>query len=186
MAVKTALLLPRKSKVDWGRLAKRAFKSENDADELCHKILREADKTFITPIDREDIQELAKNLDNIIDLTENVISNVTVYKVKRIHREFYEFVNIIIKAIKEVSHLVSDLKHKGRNEKEIKRHVVRLHSLENKGDLLLKKALKHLFNNGDAPVEVIKWKDIYENMEEVLDECEDTSDTIEKIIVKNF
>jgi uncharacterized protein Yka (UPF0111/DUF47 family) len=129
---------------------------------------------------------LAKNLDNIIDLIENVISNVHIYKVDRVHREFYEFSDTILKAAKQVDHLVSDLKHKGKNTKEIRTHVVKIHSLENKGDDLLKKAFKHLFTNGVKPIEAIKWKDIYENLEQILDECEDTADTVEKIIVKNF
>src|SRR3989344_1835044 len=186
--IKIALLLPgnRQKKVDWKKLSVPFYKREKKADNLCHKILQEADMTFIAPIDREDIQALAKNLDNVIDLIENAISHMSVYKVGREPTEFYEFCDVIINAARQLDHLISDLKQKGRNTKEIKRHVMTIHSLENKGDSLLNKALKHLFANGAKPIDVIKWKDIYENLEQVLDECEDTSDTVETIIVKNF
>ena len=186
--IKIALLLPRKRRkvVNWKSLAVSAFKIEEQADNLCHKILQEADKTFITPIDREDIQALAKNLDNVIDLIENAISHMNVYKVGKIPSEFYEFCDVIVDAVRQLDHLISDLKQKGKNTQEIRRHVRTIHFLENKGDILLNKALKHLFANGAKPIDVIKWKDIYENLEQVLDECEDTSDTVETIIVKNF
>lgn len=188
IAVKTSSLLPskRNGKINWKRLALEAQKLEDKADNLCHKIYQAADKTFITPIDREDIQALAKNLDNVIDLIENAISHMYVYKVGRVPGDFYKFCAVINSATRELNHLVSDLKHKNQNAKEMRAHVVALHSWENKGDILLVNALNRLFSNNSSAIYVIKWKDIYENLEEVLDECEDTSDTVETIIVKNF
>jgi len=165
---------------------KKARQLEHQADSICHRIYHEADSTFITPIDREDIHLLAQNLDNIIDLIENLISNIILYKVDKEPLEFKQFTIIISKTTKKIDLLVSYLKNRAKNIPEMKKVIIEIQSLENEGDELMRRSLKSLFTNHKNPVVIIKWKDLFENMEEILDECENTANIVEEIIVKNF
>ena len=163
-----------------------ARKLELKGDNICHALYKAADSTFITPIDREDIHVLAQSLDNIIDHIENTISNLSLFRVKKTPVEYKAFTILIEECSAKVFLLVSTLKEKGRNLTKMKKLILAIHTYENQGDELLRKSLKSLFSNGQPAVEIIKWKDIYENMEAVLDECENTSDIVEQIIIKNF
>lgn len=165
---------------------KKAFAIEHEADELCHKLFHEADSTFITPIDREDIHTLAGNLDTIIDQIENVTSNIILYKVRKEPAIFKEFGTIIRKSTVAVDALVRGLRTGANDTKQMKKNIILIHSLENEGDQLTRKALEALFARNTHAIEVIKWKDIYENMELIMDECENTADIVDQIIVKNF
>lgn len=171
---------------DLPKYIKKAAKIEHDADQICHELYKESDKAFVTPIDREDIQLLAKHLDNVIDLTENTISNVYLYNIKKLTPEFRKFSALVVETTLLVEELVGYLKHKSKNLAEMKDLVIEIHSLENKGDELTRKSFYGLFHNGKNAIEVMKWKDLYENLELILDECEDVSDAVETIIVKNF
>lgn len=171
---------------DLESITDRARKFELNADSICHHIYYEANTTFITPIDREDIYILAKKLDNIVDLTENLIANIFLYKVQSENEYFREFAETIEQATSKVYELISSLKAKDKKNQEIKRLIVEINKFESKGDDLLKKAISSLFSNNKDAIEVIKWKVLYENMEEVLDECEDVAFKVEEIIIKNF
>lgn len=166
--------------------SKKTQELEHQADEICHRLYHEADSTFITPIDREDIHALAHILDNIIDLIENLTSNLILYRVTRETSEFNNFCQIINRATGKLYSLVSFLKHRNKNISQMRKLIIEIHSLENEGDQLIRRAFKHLFANHRNPIGVIKWKDLFENMEEILDECENTADISEEIIVKNF
>lgn len=159
---------------------------EDTADKLCHTLYREADSTFITPIDREDIHILAKNLDNIIDLIEDLVSNLQLYKITRTNDHFQKFTTIIKEATSKIVHILSLLKGRDKHILAMRKIIIEIHALENKGDTLIRAAIKDLFHNGKDPVSIIKWKDLYQTMEEVLDECEDAADVVEQIIIKNF
>ena len=165
---------------------KKAFNLEHEADEICHKLFHEADSNFITPIDREDIHILAGNLDTIIDHIENVASNVILYKVRKEPVLFKDFGAIIQKSTVAVDSLVHGLRSGSKGIKEMKKEIIHIHSLENEGDQLTRKAFESLFARNTNAIEIIKWKDIYENMEEIMDECENTADIVDQIIVKNF
>lgn len=166
--------------------AKKTQELEYSADTICHQLYHEADSTFITPIDREDIHTLARNLDNIIDLIENLTSNLILYRATKEAKEFKQFTKIIKKATVNIFSLISLLKNRGRNIPEMRKLIIEIHSLENEGDRLTRQAFKSLFANHKNPIIIIKWKDLFENLEEVLDECENTADIVEEIIVKNF
>ena len=166
--------------------AKRARELEHQADCICHKLFYEANSTFITPIDREDIHYLAHDLDNIIDLIENLTSNIILYGVTKEVDEFKKFTKIISITTAKILSLINLLKKQSKYISEMKKIIVEVHSLENEGDNLIRHAFKHLFANHKDPVVIIKWKDLFENMEEILDECENTADIVEEIIVKNF
>lgn len=125
-------------------------------------------------------------MDNIIDLIENLISNIILYKVDKEPLEFKQFTIIISKTTKKIDLLVSYLKNRAKNIPEMKKVIIEIQSLENEGDELMRRSLKSLFTNHKNPVVIIKWKDLFENMEEILDECENTANIVEEIIVKNF
>ena len=165
---------------------KKAAKLEEAADEICHEIYYQSSKAFVTPIDREDIQLLAKTLDNTVDLIENAVSNLYLYQVGKLTPEYKEFCTLISESVREVAELISLLKYKGKHLAKMKKLVIKIHSVENEGDDLMRRALKKLFTQQRASLEVIKWKDLYENLELVLDECEDVADVVETVIIKNF
>lgn len=166
--------------------AKKARQLEHQADTICHTLYHEADSTFITPIDREDIHLLSRNLDNIIDLIENLTSNILLYGVTREIAEFKNFTKVISQTTVKILQLVSLLKKRDKNVADMRKLIIEIHSLENEGDNLIRRALKHLFTDHKNLVVILKWKDLFENMEEILDECENTADIVEEIIVKNF
>ncbi len=159
---------------------------EELADKLCHKIYNESDSTFLTPIDREDIQTLTKSLDNIIDHSENVLSNVVLYNVNLKTREFRKFTKLVRECALKVKLLIACLRSKNRDAQKMRKLIIQIHTFENEGDILLRQSMKSLFSNHKKAIEIIKWKDIYENMEAILDECEDTADVVETIVLKNF
>lgn len=166
--------------------AKRAKELEHEADKICHLIIKESDSTFITPIDREDIQILTQSLDNVVDHIENLLSNTQLYGIKRFSSEYKLFIPLIERAVDEVDAIVRLLEKKSKGIAAIKKKIVRIHTIENEGDELLRVAIKSLFSNHKNLVEIIKWKDLYENTEQVLDGCEDVADIVDAIVTKNF
>ena len=168
------------------QVAKKLRKLELEADDICHYMNREADATFIPPIDREDIHKLSHNLDTIIDCVENSQSLSLIFRLGRPKGLFLNYIEAIAQATKQVSLLVQELRHGGKNIAKMKKYIIKIHALENEGDELLRKSYTKLFSNHKPLIAVIKWKDIYKNLEDILDQCEATSDTIEEIIIKNF
>jgi len=165
---------------------KKARRWELDADDLCHQLKFLASSTFITPIDREDIYLLARSLDNIVDLIENVVSNINAYVISKEHPQFKNITKIIYQATEKISQLINHLKYRDKKIEEMKKLIIQINSLENKGDELMRDGLRFLFHNHQDLIEIVKWKDILEDMEGVLDECENTAYIVEEIIIKNF
>lgn len=166
--------------------SKKAWELEQAADEICHKLHHEAESTFITPIDREDIHLLARHLDNIVDLIEDLTSKIVLYKITREISQYQDFTLKIKNATEKIFALIGFLKYRDKHIPEMRKLIIKIHSLENEGDTLIRSAIKYLFANHKSHLIIIKWKDIFENLEEILDECEDTADIVEGIIVKNF
>ncbi len=166
---------------------KKIRQLELDADILCHKIIEEANITFITSIDREDIYSLSRSLDNIIDYVENLASSITMHKIPTNNKDYQNFIVLINQATDKVNDLVMLLKHRNRKIKNMKQLIIDINKIENDGDTLLRESLEKLFTkNKSNPVQIIIWKDIYQDFEDILDECEKTALIIEEIIVKNF
>ena len=161
-------------------------KLEHEADEICHTIYREANATFIPPIDREDLRALGKVLDDIVDHIENVCANVCIFHIGLPAKDFGKLTILIKEATRKVNQLIHLLSFNSKKAKEMHSLIIEIHSLENKGDELMRSSLKTLFLEQKNPVEIIKWKDLYEELETVLDKCEETADIIESIIMNNF
>ncbi|MCL4838178.1 MAG: DUF47 family protein [Thermoanaerobaculia bacterium] len=158
---------------------------ENAADDICHRIIRELNATFITPLDREDILALATRLDDVLDYVDAVAKRLVSFRISRPTPQALELARIIARGSRstvEAVRLLRDL----RRVEEIRAQCQRLNEYENDGDAVLREALDDLFNGAPrVPLEVIKWKDLYEHLEIATDKCEDVANVIETILVKH-
>lgn len=167
--------------------AQKIRKLELHADAICHKLSTEAERTFITPIDREDIHTLAQNLDEIIDQIEEVASKIVLYNgLAKDSGKLKAFSKLIHDTMGVIQKLIVSLKHRDKHIRDMKRYIQDIHTFENEGDVLIRQSIKELFSRQKNAIMLIKWKDLYETMERVLDESEHVADIVEVIIVKNF
>ena len=154
---------------------------EHECDEISHEILRGIDRSFITPIDREDIHRLAVRLDDVIDLVDGTIRRVTLFKVSQPTDLSRRLSAIVVQATREMVDAVADL----RKQKGVVEHCIRIKQFENEGDVAYHEAVATLFAEQIAPIEVIKWKDIYENMEGCIDQAEAVAHVLESVVLKH-
>ncbi len=156
---------------------------ESKGDDLMHKIVDELNSTFITPIDREDIYELANRLDDILDFNEGVAERVMMFKLEEPTKALNELSDILYQSAKELAAAMPLMRVK-KKWPDMKKHLVEINRLENSADRLMRKALVELFETKEA-VEIMKLKEIYEHIEEAIDRCEDVAEIIENLGVKN-
>lgn len=162
---------------------KRAKEIEHKADTVTHEIINKLNRTFITPFDREDIYLLANELDDIIDLIENVIHNIHVYDITEKRAEFDEFAILIVEAADKLDQLFTHFQELKKTDLLTKTKI-QIHELEDKGDMIFCEALNSLFKTEKDPIALMKWKDILEDLEKVMDKYQRVSDIIEGIVVK--
>ena len=162
-------------------VAEKVKALEHECDTLSHEILHAIDKTFITPIDREDIHRLAVRLDDVIDLIDGTARRVLLFNIRQPTPHSRRLSQIIVQATFEVVEAVADL----RKQKGVIPHCIRIKQFENEGDVAFQDAVASLFSNSIEPIEVIKWKDVYENMERCLDQCEAVAHVLESVVLKN-
>ncbi len=156
---------------------------EHQGDEASHEIMAQLNKTFITPFDREDIHALTKELDNIIDMIDAMVGRIRIYKIPGGDKHLRDFADIIEKSVWAVAAAVKGLRTL-KNSKSILESCIEVNRLENVGDSLRDMVLAELFETAKDPIALIKWKEIYEDAETVLDICEDVAHVIESILVK--
>lgn len=157
---------------------------EHQADEVTHQIMDHLNKTFITPFDREDIHALSKELDDIVDMLDTITNRLFVYKILSPDRNLTEFSGVIEKAVRGVARAVKGLRDM-RDKKAMLEACREVNSLENVGDKMRDDMLGNLFEKyASDPVSVIKWKEIYQDAETVLDVCEDVVHMVQSILVK--
>ncbi len=154
---------------------------EHAGDVLTHDLVRKINTTFITPFDREDVYALASRLDDVLDLIEAATDRLVLYRIKEPTSGARAFADVIVKTADAVREAVGCLR---RSSKLYHRHGVEVNRLENEADRLLKELIAALFADVSDPIEVIKWKEIYETLEEVTDRCEDVVNVIEGIMLK--
>jgi len=157
---------------------------EHEADNITHKTYERMHKTFLMPIDREDIYALVNNMDSIIDFIESTAILISLYKVKKPSDEIIKQAQILNETIrkgKSIIHALRDMK----NSKKILADCVEIHSLENAGDIVLRTVMTNLFESEKDAIELVKRKDIIEHLEEAINACEKVSNTVEGIVLKN-
>jgi uncharacterized protein Yka (UPF0111/DUF47 family) len=155
---------------------------EHRCDDVTREIYELVARTFVTPMEQEDILTLAASLDDIVDLAEEVSDKLVLYRVSQVTEEARLIGECLDRAGVEISRAVENLDgFEGMEE-----HRLELHRLENEGDALHRDALAHLFGNDDLPATaVVKWKDIYDLLEQTMDECEHVANVLNTIAIKN-
>lgn len=167
-----------------GELTKQIKDVENDADAVAHQIYRLLNNTFVTPFDREDIQLLVDRMDDVMDLLEKASTRMKIYDLPAPPVNIGEMITILQKAFDKLSSAVGMLRN-WKHREAIFQICVEVNSLENQGDTLLRESLERLFKEASDPFYVIKAKEIYESIEDAIDRCENISNVIETIIIKN-
>ncbi len=162
----------------------RIRQGEHDADDLTHKTLERLDQTFITPFDREDIHELVNGMDDIIDTIDAVAKRFKLYHVHEMPNSFKQQTDVLVHATVALSDAVHRLR-KTRKLSELKDTLIEIHRLESVGDDVNHAAVSKLFAGDTPPLEVMKWKELYDYIENAIDNCEDVGNTIERIVLKN-
>jgi uncharacterized protein len=155
---------------------------ENKGDDLTRQTIELLNTQYITPFDREDIYELAKAIDDVVDFIENASDLLTLYKVERPMPQSLEQCRILVEAAEHLSRAIGEL----RGLRNAERHLVEVKAREDEADSLLREAIAGLFENHVDPVEVIRWKDIFEALEDAIDACETAADVVGNIVVKNL
>ena len=154
---------------------------EHQGDSVTHEIVKRLNTTFITPIDREDIHALATRLDDVLDYIEAASERLVVYRIKEPTSACRAMADVIVSTTHAMDRAIRCLRNLAEAFHE---HAVEVNRLENTADTLLRDSLAAMFEEQSDPIEVIKWKEIYETMEIVTDRCEDVANVIESIILK--
>lgn len=171
------------SEADLQEFAKVMKAYESKGDGAIHELIVALNKTFITPLEREDILELAVKMDDILDGLEACASRLELYKVTRPDDYMAQFSRHVNDAVKEVAESVGLLNKK--KLMDIRPHVIKINDYESECDELLRDCIKDLFGNEANPILIIQYKELYELLEEVSDSCEDVANTLETIIMRN-
>ncbi len=156
---------------------------EHQADEVAHEIMNRLNKTFITPFDREDIHSLACAMDDVIDMIYTISNRMYVYKIKNVDQDLIEFAVIIEKSVRALAKAIEGLQNT-KNPQCALDSCIEVNRLENVGDTMRDNILGKLFETSTDPIHLIKWKEIYQFAETVLDMCEDVAHVVESIFVK--
>jgi uncharacterized protein Yka (UPF0111/DUF47 family) len=162
----------------------RIRQEEHDADQLTHQALERLDRTFITPFDREDIHALVGELDSIVDNINALAKRLGSYHVRSLEPAFVKQAEILMGATVALAEAVKKLRT-SRKLTDLQAKIIEVHRLENVGDDNHLAAISKLFEPGTDPLHVIKWKEFFQFMENAIDGCEDATNVIERIILKN-
>lgn len=164
--------------------AVRIKQLEHQGDQIAHETFDLLNRTWITPIDREDIHVLVRNLDDVLDYIDAAAARIVLYRIASTTPELKKITSIIVQsaeAIQKAMALLSDLKH----SKQILEACVEINRLENEADTVAQIAIGRLFAEAKDPIEVMKWKEIYDFVEGATDRCEDVANTLEAIVIKS-
>lgn len=159
-------------------------KVENEADAITHGIYQKLYKTFLAPLDREDIFALANKMDSIIDMIEAAAVRMRLYMIDEPNAEIRELALVLSSSISLVKKIIYDMRQRKMHVEEILANCVKINELENEGDRLLRQSMNHLFEREKDAIEIVKWKEVLERIEEATDVCEDVSNIVEGIILK--
>lgn len=157
---------------------------EHGTDQTVHAVMSLLHKTFITPLERDDLHLLATRLDDILDLAEGAGARFNQYRPKQVHREVLDLCDVLIesgKLVQEMVALLRDLKQKDR----LLSLIVEINRLEDQADHIRRSTIARLFRDEKDPFELIKWKDILEYIERATDRCEDVADIAEGIVIEH-
>jgi predicted phosphate transport protein (TIGR00153 family) len=159
-------------------------KYENQCDLLVHTILERLNASFITPIDREDIDRIAHELDDVVDNIEASAHRFRMYNVETVKEEAKTLGCLITLCTAELVQLMTELKRMTKS-KSLQKKIIEINRIENEGDNVYRNAIRELFLCETNAVEIIKWKDMFQLLEDSLDACEDVANIIEGVVMKH-
>ena len=162
-------------------LARDILICEQEGARITHDIISRLNHTFVTPIDREDILALASALDDIVDFTEEVADYLGLYKIEAPMDQAIRLAHVLLLASRQVAEAIPRL----RGFRDLSHYTVEINRLENEGDRITREAVASLFQNGIDPMVVIRWKDLFERLEEAIDAAEHVANILEGIVIKN-
>lgn len=169
---------------DFKEYSKKAREIEHQADRVSRRITDTLNKTIITPFDREDIHLITRKTDRVVDLIDGTIKKIYIYQISEKLPAVSDFSELIFDSTGYLVKLIGCLEDQKHTTK-VKDIVVKIHKLEDNGDFVFKKAIADLFKNEKDPMRVIKWKDIFEDLEMILDRCKNVSNVIEGVLIKS-
>ncbi|MBI2171939.1 MAG: DUF47 domain-containing protein [Chloroflexi bacterium] len=158
---------------------------EEVGDHIIHEIMRNLHRTFVTPIDREDIAILGERLDDVVDSVDEAAHDMLEYNIPKPTEAAVELSRIILKSAESLQGAMNKLHFRGSKLKEILPDTVEVNRLENEADQVTSRAIGYLFNNTKDPVEIMKWRDVYEQLELATDRAEDVANGLEAVVLKN-
>lgn len=158
---------------------------EHKGDRLVNVVVKELNEAFITPIDREDIYSLIKKMDDILDLINSTMHRFLMYDINECTEESKLLADMIVECTEHILELMNGLISVGNKAKCIKETIISIHNIESEADKLFRKTVAELFKNEPNAIEVIKWKEIYQILENTIDKCEKIANTVEGVVIKN-
>jgi predicted phosphate transport protein (TIGR00153 family) len=161
---------------------KEIYEVEQEGDILTHEIMKKLNKTFITPIDREDLYALSSRLDDVIDLIWSAADRIAVFKVRETTQEAISMSKDLLATTEAIHKAIRKLKEKKYSH--VQEYCIEINRLENRVDRDFRDALGKLFDEVNDPILIIKWKEIYEHLEDASDRCEDVANVLEAIVLK--
>lgn len=166
---------------DNAELARDILICEQEGDRITHDIIQRLNQTFVTPIDREDILELASALDDVVDYTEEVADYLGLYRIEAPMEQAQRLAHILVQCTRQLAQAMPRM----RGFRDISHYTVEINRLENDGDRASREAVASLFEGGIDPMVVIRWKDIFDRLENAIDSCEHVANVLEGIVIKN-
>jgi len=157
---------------------------EHSGDDLTREIMDRLNHTFVTPIEREDIMALAHALDDVVDKIHAVCERLILYRISHVLPAVTEISSIVVEGSGEIVHLIRSLRNMS-NQKEIRDRIQRVHTLENKADSIYHAGLAQIFENPNDPIELIKWKEILEQIEDATDKIELVAKVVGSTVMRN-
>lgn len=161
--------------------AREILQHEHIGDKLVHDVVHRLNHTFITPIDREDIYELVTTMDEVLDHIEAAVDAMLLYRIESPTRQVRRQAEVIDEATAMMRKAIDDLEARD----QVRNCVIEINRLENDGDRIVRDAIAELFDDDMECCDIVKWKDVYELLEQAIDDCEHVANIIESIVLKH-
>jgi hypothetical protein len=168
---------------DVEEMVRQITELEHHGDTITHIIMAELHGTFVTPIDREDIAQLAQRMDDVMDFIDAAAMRMMLYDIKKPTERAKELADILVRVTSETSKAIPRMRRRSELS-HMREHCIEINRLENEADDVRRSALAELFHDQIELAEVIKWREIYEHMESAVDSCEDIADILEGVMIK--
>jgi predicted phosphate transport protein (TIGR00153 family) len=165
-------------------LAARIKEIEHETDVITHACVERLHTTFITPFDRDDIHRLITRMDDVMDFIESASERMALYELREMTREVQDLAAVLVRATEAVARAVAGLRNVSRAQGMLE-HCIEVNRLENEGDEILRNAVAKLFKENADPLLVMKWKEVYEALENATDRCEDVANIIEGVVLEH-